>query len=478
MKTALDNLFKIISSEKISSAAKTTIRGFTQTRKISLLDVILFYTFRHCETTNKDISALYSKMEKPRCSKQAMFKAINKLNPDTIPLIIREFALDYYASQEYKTLDGYIVLACDGTKLDLPKTQEMRERFGGTLNMHVKDTAQIKKPQGTCSVLVDVLNHIVLDAQVDSYNTSEIPLLYKHLENCRDVLKSKKVILLCDRYYGSAEIFLYCRPHGYHYLIRSKSYMYKDKVAEVKEDGDISIEITRAWQRRLKRDDCREHASDQPILDMRIVKNHYEYFQTDKRLQKEPITVDSTYITDLPRDTHPKDTIVGLYHTQRWDIETAYMGIKNHLEAERFNSGKYNIVMNEIYGKILCYSICGLIYTCADDQMISKRSEEGRKTQYDYLPNMKYICDTIRLDQRFLQCFINQKSNEEKESYFSELLHDCAKNIVPVRAGRHYRRWGKWMSQIPTAKFRIDGRRDPPIRKCFKVNGYITTQHG
>ena len=132
----------------------------------------------------------------------------------------------------------------------------------------------------------------------------------------------------------------------------------------------------------------------------------------------------------------------------------------------------------QIYGKILCYSICGLIYTCADDQMISKRSEEGRKTQYDYLPNMKYICDTIRLDQRFLQCFINQKSNEEKESYFSELLHDCAKNIVPVRAGRHYRRWGKWMSQIPTAKFRIDGRRDPPIRKCFKVNGYITTQHG
>ena len=123
MKTALDNLFKIISSEKISSAAKTTIRGFTQTRKISLLDVILFYTFRHCETTNKDISALYSKMEKPRCSKQAMFKAINKLNPDTIPLIIREFALDYYASQEYKTPDGYIVLACDGSG-KLPRCSE------------------------------------------------------------------------------------------------------------------------------------------------------------------------------------------------------------------------------------------------------------------------------------------------------------------------------------------------------------------
>ena len=478
MRTALDNLFKIISSEKISNAAKTTIRGFTQARKISLLDVILFYTFRNCETTNKDISALYSKIEKPRSSKQAMFKAINKLNPDTIPLIIREFACDFYLNQEYKTLDGYIVLACDGTKLDLPRTQEMKERFGGSLNIHVKDTSQIKKPQATCSVLVDVLNHIVLDAQIDSYNTSELPLLYKHLENCRGVLKNKKVIILCDRYYGSAEFFLYCRLYGYHYLVRSKSYMYKDKVAKVKEDGDISIEITHTWQRRLKRDDCREHASDQPVLDMRIVKNHYEYFQTDKRFHKEPITVNSIYITDLSRDTHPKDTIVGLYHTQRWDVETAYFGIKNHLEAERFNSGKYNIVINEIYGKILCYSICGLIYNNADDLMINKRPAEGMETRYDYLPNMKYICDTIRLDQRFLQCFINLKSDEEKEKYFSELLHDCSRNVVPVRTGRHYKRWGRWMSQIPTARFRIDGRRDPPIRRCYTTNGYITTQHG
>ena len=442
------------------------------------MDVILFYTFRNNETTNKDISALYSKIEKPRCSKQAMFKAINKLNPCAIPMIIREFACDFYATQEYKTLDGYVVLACDGTKLDLPKTQEMRERFGGALNMHVKDASQIKKPQATCSVLVDVLNHIVLDVQVDSYNTSELPMLYKHLENCRSVLKDKKVILLCDRYYGSAEFFLYCRLHGYHYLVRSKSYMYKEEVAKVKEDGNIRVEITRAWQRRLKRDDCRDHASAHPILEMRIVKNHYEYFQTSDKFQREPIAVDATYITNLSRDTHPKATIVDLYHTQRWDVETAYLGIKNHLEAERFNSGKYNIVINEVYGKILCYSICGLLYNHTNDLMISKRPEEGMTTRYDYLPNMKYICDTIRLDQRFLQCFINKKSAAEKEDYFSKLLQDCAKNVVPIREGRHFKRWGRWMSQIPTAKFRIDGRRDPPIRRCFKVNGYITTQHG
>ena len=55
IKTALEDLTQIINSDEISSAARTTARGFTQSRKITLQDVILYYTFRHGETTNKDI---------------------------------------------------------------------------------------------------------------------------------------------------------------------------------------------------------------------------------------------------------------------------------------------------------------------------------------------------------------------------------------------------------------------------------------
>lgn len=56
---------RTIHSKEVSSAAKTSVRGFTQPRKITLQDVILFYTFRHCETTNKDIISFFSKIEKP-----------------------------------------------------------------------------------------------------------------------------------------------------------------------------------------------------------------------------------------------------------------------------------------------------------------------------------------------------------------------------------------------------------------------------
>ena len=66
-------------------------------------------------------------------------------------------------------------------------------------------------------------------------------MLYEHLENCRELLNGKKVMLLCVRYYGSAEWFFYCRLYGYKLLIRAKSYMYKKQVANIKDDGLIHL---------------------------------------------------------------------------------------------------------------------------------------------------------------------------------------------------------------------------------------------
>ena len=476
----MDDLARIIHSEQVSNAARTTARGFTQSRKISLQDVLLFYTFRHGETTNKDIISYFSKTEKPKVSKQAMFKALGKTNPEVFPLIIRMFAEDFYAHQEYETVDGWIILACDGTKTDLPPSDEMKEKFGGYLNQRVTDESKVRKPQANCSVLIDVVNHVVLDALVKPCRTSEIPMLFEHLENCRKLLRGKKVMLLCDRYYGSAELFLYCRLHGYKLLVRAKSYMYKDQVAKIKKDGMICLNFDRAWLRRLKREDCRAYAQEHLLLDVRVVKNHFEYTLNGYKRKQDKISIDSVYLTDLGAGEFSSADIVRLYHVQRWDNETAYFDMNNHLEAERFSSGKYNIVVCELYGKILCYSVCGILYSRAD-RLLLKRAAESETgiscTLYDYIPNMKYICDTVRTEHVLLQILTGKaRETETISEYLARLEDDCSRNTVPVRPGRHYKRWGRWMSSIPTSKFRIDGRRNPPIEKCYKTNGYMTTK--
>jgi hypothetical protein len=143
IKTALNDLISIIHSDQISSAARTTIRGFTQSRKITLQDVLLFYIFRYGETTNKDIAAYFSKLSRPRASKQAMFKALNKTNPEVFPAMIRKYAELFYEHQCYNTLDGWIVLACDGAKMDLPRSEKLKKIFGGYLNQTVTDKSNV-----------------------------------------------------------------------------------------------------------------------------------------------------------------------------------------------------------------------------------------------------------------------------------------------------------------------------------------------
>ena len=110
--------------------------------------------------------------------------------------------------------------------------------------------------------------------------------------------------------------------------------------------------------------------------------------------------------------------------------------------------------------------------------MLKKVSESGEgvsSTLYDYIPNMKYICDTVRMEHKFLQFLSGRIQDMELFSeYLAQLEDDCSRNTVPVRPGRHYKRWGRWMSTIPTAKFRIDGRRNPPIQKCYNTRGYKT----
>lgn len=392
-------------------------------------------------------------------------------------MIIRKLAHSFYLQEDFTTLDGYIILACDGSKIDLPPTAEMREKFGGYLNQSITDVSMVKKPQANCSILIDVLNHIVLDAMVEPCLTSELPMLYKHLENCKEILHGKKVILLCDRYYGSAELFLYCMLHGYSFVTRAKTYMYKEQVKLIEQDGDIHVPFNKAWYRRMKRDDCRQYAESLGVLSLRVIKNHYEYTLSGRKKKQDPIAIDSIYMTNLTRELFPAKRIVELYHVQRWDNETAYFDIKNHLEAERFSSGKYNIVVNELFGKILCFTICGQIYEEADRKCVERRPEEGQKTRYDYIPNMKYIVDLVRVEYKLLKyLFCLWDYNESSIQYFDKLTDDCSRRLIPVRPGRHYKRWGRWMQWIPTAKFRLDGRRNPPIEKCYKTQGYMTTQ--
>jgi len=100
---------------------------------------------------------------------------------------------DFYQEVEYLGYQGHRLLAIDGTFLNLPNHDSIREEFG------IREMGRGKKkdvPKSMCllSMLYDPVNYMTLDVQPGPTDGSELQLLLKHLAKV-----DKGDILLMDR---------------------------------------------------------------------------------------------------------------------------------------------------------------------------------------------------------------------------------------------------------------------------------------
>ena len=100
---------------------------------------------------------------------------------------------------------NHVLLACDGSKMELPHHKSLIKIYGGTKNKF----KEIKSCMGNSGMIYDVLNKYVFDFEIDAYITSEKVLVLRNLANLfrMDFLKDIKKILIFDRGYRSIEFF-------------------------------------------------------------------------------------------------------------------------------------------------------------------------------------------------------------------------------------------------------------------------------
>ena len=462
----LSSVSLLIHDPLLADDARIIPSSFTRDRKISLASLLNFLIFKHHNVLSEDISNFFDLASMP--CKQAMIKRINILNFDIWDKILNSFISTVYPCIDLNMLEDYIVIAVDGSFADLPNHPALQHYFGGAMNKKITSVEKIKKPQAKLSMVYDVKNKFILDFIITKYNTSEIPLLYKHLERLESFLKGRNVLLLADRYYGSAEFFKYCDMRGYSYLIRGKSNFFKKYITdhEGEDDFDIHVLIDHIWKNRLKREDVRKYIGTNAILDIRVVRNEFTYEEVNEKGRKKVITVNGLYFTNLPKQLFTKNDIVSIYHHDRWCIEGAYGVLKNQLNIEQLNTHNPIGIINEIMGKVIFYNIDMLV------QMESnKRIEQKSRNKYEYKTNNKNLIHLL-----YKNDFISEfRSAELKNVWIEQLVELASREKVAIRNGRHYKRWSKFFKSIPNSKHRIDGRRNPPVRTT--KNGILSSPY-
>jgi len=103
------------------------------------------------------------------------------------------FLKGYYMS-DYKTYKEYIILAIDGTGLEIPNTPEFVRDFGCPSNQNGKSD----RPVASSSILYDINNGIIINGVLKPYAYSEKEMALEHIEAIKRIsnLSDKKIIIV------------------------------------------------------------------------------------------------------------------------------------------------------------------------------------------------------------------------------------------------------------------------------------------
>lgn len=408
-------------SDNIACYCNDPTSDFTRKRKISAETLIHFIIQMQSKSLNSELCEYFNDIDSlPTAS--ALCQQRDKLDIGAFQRILHLFV---NAFDDYKTWNGYHILACDGSDINIAydeKDEETKRRNGSD------------KPfsQYHLNGLYDCLNHIFWDTSIDTAaKTREcgalIEMIIKH-----DYPSNS--IITADRGYEKYNLMACCIENNQKFLIRTKDInVYSSILSNLNlPDDEFDSDITKI----LTRKQTKETKSNKQKYTVITNKSEFDYFNIEGfykmnlRVVRFKIT-DDTYeclVTNLTRDEFNLEELKKMYH-MRWGIETAFKVLKYIIGMISFHSKKRNFIQQEIYAAILLHCLTNMI----TERVEIKQSGERKHT---YKVNLSTAVTNMRL---WLRKIIDTQ----------ELVKRIKKYLAPVRPDRKYQRNMKPKSFVP-----------------------------
>ena len=249
------------------------------------------------------------------------------------------------------------------------------------------------------SFLYDVLNHVVVDAQMESFDTSEATLCDQHLGFLR-----KGDLVIFDRYYASHYLFSVLLHKQVHFIFRMrdhswtcvKQFMACDLMEQL---VDLEVYKYSAVAKKIP-------ANVTKSIRIRLIK------QVSKSGE---IRVYATSLLD--ENQYCRKSITDLYK-QRWGIEEAYKILKARLDVVHFSGKTSQAVQQDFYARVFLISFTAILKANIKPILKTKASSQNKERPTPMINNSYALAQAKKLLRKvyfhfqqitdWIICFVHQ----------------------------------------------------------------------
>ena len=340
-----------------------------------------------------------------------------KFNPEAIKYLCDEWVKSIYSDHDYervRRIKGYYVFAIDGTDIILPNSEEGFKHYGGNTS-----TKGIKSTIASASCIYDVVNRVIVDANINPYKTPELKSAYKNIKNLEELIPFENKICIFDRGYVAANFIVDLYNLNHKFIFRLPLNVFKHEVAAMATNDElVTIEMTKERLNGIRNEPYYEQMLSVDHIVVRVAK-----IKLDSG-------VEEILLTNLEYDEFSTEELKELYRL-RWEIETVYNSLKHKIEIEKFSGYKPLIIEQDFYASIYLWNMI-------QDMILDERGDLEDDEKY-HIHEMK-ISDSMAIElvrNKLLEIFYSKNT---KKNEFKTLVEEIIKHVEPVRPNRSFPR--------------------------------------
>lgn len=419
----INSFKKLLYSDHLKITFRSSPTDFTRIRKLPFDRVVLFMISMVKKSLQIELCNFTKTLNLKNLNfitNSAYNQARMKIKPELFKYFMTSLNDEFYTDNDerVKLWKGFNLLACDGTFLNLPMVPELIKKYGTTTNQHATEVLIVR-----CSILYDLLNHMILNGVLAPNKTGEREMLISLL-NILETSKNKYLIIL-DRGYPGFDIAYELKKRNIDFVIRLSSNFNKAVEEFINSNEyDTTIELKPGKNTNIIKKLYFKNSS----ITVRLVK---------VILDNGDVEILMTSLTDNVE--YPVSVFKELYF-MRWGIETLYDKLKNKLKVEEFTGYSNISILQDFYCTLFLSNIQSLLVSEANEELIKQNINDKK---YEYKVNTNLSIGFIK--GRIVDLFLKENNAED---ILKELEGLFKKTLIPIRPNRSLQRnMGKYRTR-------------------------------